>query len=352
MSIIRALGRALLGALNRAALPGMCCVLLLGLSGGAVAQDKTVQLKLSSWVPPAHPLNPALIAWAADIEKESGGTIKSTLFPSEQLGKAMDHYDMARDGIADLAYVNPGYQPGRFPIIAAGELPFLIANAKGGSAAVDAWYRPYASQEMKDVHFCFAFVLDPGTWHSRTKKIVLPQDVRGMKIRPANATLGAFVTLLGGTNVQASAPEAREVLERGVADAITFPWQSIILFGIDKVVKYDMDMPFWTGTFVWVMNNAKYAAMSPAQRTVIDHHCTTEWAEKVASPWADWEHAGRARIMAEPGHEVYPLTPEQLVAWHKAAEPLKAKWASQVKNADAVFAALEAELKQRGALAQ
>ena len=139
---------------------------------GAQAQDKTVQLKLSSWVPPAHPLNPALQAWGEDIDKASGGTIKSTLFPSEQLGKAMDHYDMARDGIADFTYVNPGYQPGRFPIIAAGELPFLIGNAKGGSAALDAWYRKYAAAEMKDTHFCFAFVLDPGTFHSRAKKIV------------------------------------------------------------------------------------------------------------------------------------------------------------------------------------
>ena len=96
----------------------------------ASAQDKVVNLKLSSWVPPAHPLNPSLRAWADDIEKESGGTIKATLFPSEQLGKAFDHYDMARDGIADFTYVNPGYQPGRFPIVAAGELPFLFGNAK------------------------------------------------------------------------------------------------------------------------------------------------------------------------------------------------------------------------------
>jgi len=202
-----------------------------------------VQLKLSSWVPPAHPLNPALQAWGEDIEKASGGSIKSTLFPSEQLGKAMDHYDMARDGIADFSYVNPGYQPGRFPIIAAGELPFLFSNAKGGSAALDAWYRKYAAAEMKDVHFCFAFVLDPLTFHSRNKKIVLPEDIKGTKVRPADATVGSFVTMLGGTNVQASAPEAREVLERGVADAITFPWRSLLLFGIDKVVKYDMDMP-------------------------------------------------------------------------------------------------------------
>jgi TRAP-type transport system periplasmic protein len=321
----------------------------------AEAQDKEFHLKLSSWVPPAHPLNPSLIDWAKEIEKETGGTVKSTLFPSEQLGKAFDHYDMTRDGIADFAYINPGYQPGRFPVIAGAELPFLVANAKGGSAAVDAWYRKYWDKEMKDVHVCFAFVLDPGTFHSRTK-ILVPADIRSMKVRPANATMGAFVTLLGGTNVQASAPEAREMLERGVADAITFPWGSIMLFGIDKVVKFHMDMPFWTGTFVWAMNKDKYEAMSPAQRTVIDNHCTTEWAEKIASPWADFEHAGHAKLEAMAGHDVYKITPEQTELWRKAAEPLKAKWAGQVKAAgydpDAVYADLIAELKKHGALAE
>jgi TRAP-type transport system periplasmic protein len=321
----------------------------------AGAQDKEFHLKFSSWVPPAHPLNPSLIAWGQDIEKDTGGTVKSTMFPSEQLGKAFDHYDMTRDGIADFAYINPGYQPGRFPVIAGAELPFLIANAKGGSAAVDAWYRKYWDREMKDVHVCFAFVLDPGTFHGR-KKILVPDDIRGVKVRPANATMGAFMTLLGGTNVQASAPEAREMLERGVADEITFPWGSIMLFGIDKVVKYHMDMPFWTGTFVWAMNKAKYEAMSPAQRTVIDNHCTTEWAEKIASPWADFEHAGHAKLEAMPGHDVYKITPEQTELWRKAAEPLKAKWAGQGKTAgfdpDAVYADLIAELKKRDALAE
>lgn len=96
----------------------------------AHAQDKPVPLKMSSWVPAQHPLNPALQAWAEDIKKASGGTITATLFPSEQLGKAFDHYDMARDGIADAAYVNPGYQPGRFPIMAGASLPFLFPTAR------------------------------------------------------------------------------------------------------------------------------------------------------------------------------------------------------------------------------
>jgi TRAP-type C4-dicarboxylate transport system substrate-binding protein len=325
--------------------------LLMLLAAPAVAQDKTVTLKMSSWLPPAHPLNPLLAAWAADIEKESGGTIKATLFPSEQLGKAFDHYDMARDGIADLAYVNPGYQPGRFPIVAAGELPFLIGNAKGGTAALDEWYMPYATREMKDVHVCFVFLNDPGTFHSR-HKIVLPADIKGDKVRPGSAGMGAMVTLLGGTNVQASAPEAREVLERGVANTIGFPWGSLVLFGIDRVVKYHMDVPLFATTFAWVMNKDRYESLSPGQRAVIDSHCTPEWAEKVAGPWADFEYGGHAKLAAEPGHEVYTLTPEQIAAWRTAVAPLTAKWASRVDNGDAVLADLKASLKRHGALAE
>ncbi|MDM0115892.1 TRAP transporter substrate-binding protein [Variovorax sp. J22R133] len=300
----------------------------------AGAQDKPVNLKMSSWVPAQHPLNPSLQAWADDIKKASGGTITATLFPSEQLGKAFDHYDMARDGIADAAYINPGYQPGRFPIMAGASLPFMFANAKGGTAAIDAWYRQYAAKEMKDIKFCFAFVHDPGTFHAR-KKITLPTDIKGMKVRPATSTIGQMITSLGGTNVQASAPESRDMLERGVADAITFPWGSISLFGIDKVVNFHMDVPLYVTPFVWGLNQGKYDSLSAAQKKVIDDHCTSEWAEKVAAPWAEFEAAGRAKIAALPGHEVYKLTPDQLAAWRAAVAPGEATWAEGVKKVGA-----------------
>ena len=313
--------------------------------GAAQAQDKSVMLKLSSWVPAQHALNPALQAWADSLKAASGGTLTSTLFPSEQLGKAFDHYDMARDGIADFSYVNPGYQPGRFPIFAASSLPFMVNNAKAGSAAIDAWYRAYAAKEMKDVHFCFAFAHDPGALHSR-KKVVLPTDLKGMKVRPATATIGQMVTLLGGTNVQASAPESRDMLERGVADAITFPWGSLSLFGIDKVVKFHMDVPLYVTPFVWVMNKDKYDAMSANQKKAVDAHCTSEWAEKVGSAWADFEMAGHVKLAADTGREVYKLTPEQLKAWQQAVAPLQDQWAADVKKAGQDPAAVMGAFKQ------
>ena len=298
---------------------------------GVMAQDKPVMLKLSSWVPAQHALNPALQAWADSLKKASGGSINATLFPGEQLGKAFDHYDMARDGIADVAYVNPGYQPGRFPVFAAASLPFQVANAKGGTAAVDAWYRGYAAKEMKDVQFCFAFVHDPGSLHSR-KKVVLPTDLKNMKVRPATSTIGQMVTTLGGTNVQASAPESRDMLERGVADAITFPWGSLSLFGIDKVVSHHLDVPLYVTPFVWVINKDKLASLSPAQKKVLDEHCTTEWAEKVASVWADFESAGRTKIAGMAGHDMVKLTPDQIDAWRRAVAPVTEQWANDLKK--------------------
>src|SRR3954469_18724000 len=316
----------------------------------ALAQGKTFELKVSHWVPASHSLQKALEDWAAAVEKDSGGTIKSKVFPAQQLGKAFDHYDMARDGIADLTYINPGYQPGRFPVIAAGELPFLMANASGGSQAIDAWYRKYAAAEMKDVKFCLAFVHDPGSFHSRTKKIVVPSDIKGMKIRPAHATIATWMTQLGATNVQGAAPQVRDIIEKGVADAVTFPWGSVVLFGVDKVTKYHMEAPLYVTTFAYTMNKGTYERMSAAQKKVVDDHCTTEWAGKIGGPWADFEHAGIAKIKAEPDHEVYSISAEQLGEWRKSAEPLVNTWSGNVKkaggNPDVAMKELQDKLKQ------
>ncbi len=303
------------------------------IGAAAQAQDRNIELKFGGWVPPAHPLVPSTQQWGESITRASNGTIKVTVYPSEQLGKAADHYDMARDGIADITLISAGYQPGRFPILEGAALPFLAANASGGTRAMDEWYRKYSPREMRDVKVCALFSHDPGVLHTARKKVVKPEDLKGMKIRPAGATIANLVTMLGGTNVQVSAPESREVLERGVADGITFPWESIFLFRIDSVVKYHLDVPMYLTPLLHVMNTGKYNAMSPAQKKVIDDHCSNEWAEKVSAQWTVYEAGGRAKMMAAAGHDVYKLSDADLALWKKAVEPLTEKWADGVKKA-------------------
>ena len=237
-------------------------------------------------------------------------------------------------------------------MIAAGELPFLINNAKGGSAGLDAWYRAYAEEEMSDVKVCLVHFHSPGTFHSR-EPIRVPGDVAGKNVRPAHATMAAFVSALGGQNFQVSAPEAREALDRGIADAITFPWNSILIFGIENSVKYHLDMPLYATTFAWVMNPTSYANLSDSQKQVIDDHCTSEWAERVASGWADDEDSGRDKLKALDGHEFVVPSDEDVAAWREAAQPLRDRWAEGVtatgRDAGEVMNALISELESRGA---
>ena len=55
---------------------------VLGMGAPAAhAQDKAVNLRISLWVPPSHPLVQSIKDWAADMTKESGGSITATIFP-------------------------------------------------------------------------------------------------------------------------------------------------------------------------------------------------------------------------------------------------------------------------------
>ncbi len=336
----------------RSSITAVAGVAALAFALPALAQDKPVEMKFGFWVPAQHALaKTGFEPWAKSVEAASGGSIKVALFPAQQLGKANDHYDMARDGIAEITYVNPGYQAGRFPLFSAGELPFLMTKPGPGSAALDAWYRKYAATEMKDVKFCFAH-LHIGTLHSK-KPITEPGQIKGMKIRSANGTVAQMMSALGATNVQVSAPEARDAIEKGVADAITFPWNSIISFGIDKAVNFHTDMRLYAAGFVWAINKPWYEKLSANQKKVIDDHCNNAWAAKVGADWGAAEDAGQEKLEKTPGHTIVKLTPAQLDAWKKSVEPVAADWIATADKAGvpgkAALDDLKRELASRNA---
>lgn len=329
----------------------LVAALVAALPGAALAQE--VNLSFAHWLPATHPLHTTgFEPWVQSIEEASGGRINIDMFPAQQLGAAADHYDMARDGIADIAWINPGYQPGRFPVIAVGELPLTVQNAKGGSRALDEWYAEYAPEEMADVYVCNVHMHDPGTFHSKVP-VRVPSDISGRNVRPAHATMARFVSQLGGASVQVSAPEAREAIARGAADMITFPWESIYIFGIDQEVSHHLDTKLYATTFAVVMNQGMVDSLPADLRQIIDDHCTPEWAERMASGWADVEAAGRQKMADDPNRTLYAPTPAELAEWKAAAEPLVAEWKAAVAerglDADAVYDAYIAKLREHDA---
>ena len=320
---------------------------------GTAASAQEVTLRIAHWVPPTHPIQTMGIEpWAEAVTKASNGRIAFSIFPAQQLGSAPDHYDMARDGIADITYVNPGYQAGRFPIYSLIEIPFQASNATGGAQAIHEWYAPIAEKEMADVKFCLANPHDPGTFHSK-KPILVPGDVKGLNVRPAHATMARFVSMLGGGPVQVPAPAAREALANGTAEAITFPWNSMWIFGIAEETSHHLDVPFYLSAQLLLLNKESYNGLPDDLKKIMDDHCTPEWSRKFSEGWAENEASGRDRMIEDPKHTINVPTDEQMQMWREAAAPLLEQWKKEAAaagaDADATHNAFVEALKRNDA---
>lgn len=306
------------------------------------AQAQNVELALSTWLGATHPMQVTGIdPWIEAISEASEGRITITTFPAQQLGSAADHYDMARDGIVDISFINPGYQAGRFPLLSLGELPFTFTDARVGSRALHQWYLDYAAAEMPEVHVCLVHLHDVSTLHG-TEQILVPEDLRGKNVRPPNATIGRFVNILGGASVQLPASEMRDSIARGVADITASPWSSLFTWGANEVVTDHLDIPLYATVFTFAINRASWDALSDENRAVMEAHCTPEWSERIATPWIDLEAGGRQRLLDDGGHVFHTPNAEQEQMWRDAAAPLLDEWRAAVAaaghDADAAYA--------------
>lgn len=338
---------------NRWLLAAGAFAIAFGAVGGQAAA-KDFNLKLSYWVPPSHFLTPGYKDWAKALEEASGGTIKTTLYPSSQLGSGKDHYDMVKDGIADFGLINPGYTPGRFPIIATADLPFLVTDSMKGAAATTRWYSKYAEKEMPEHYVCHAYSHQPGTFHGKTE-IKVPADVKGLNVRTANQTIATFVTSMGGNSVQVPIMEAADTLKRGITDAITVPWGGLThpAFKFGEVTKYTLDIPLYVSNFTHGISRKTYDAMSPEQQKAVDSVCTPEWAQKTYKYWYR-DDFDREVAIRKSDRAITKIGPEEVALWRKAAEPVYQAWADAVKkagyNPDQVLGELKDELKKADAL--
>ncbi|MCA1300463.1 TRAP transporter substrate-binding protein [Stappia indica] len=326
--------RILLGALGAMALMG----------GTVAGAQEKAEFNFSHDLPMQHPLHSkGFKVWGDSITAATDGALTFNFYPAGQLGKAKDEYDIARFGIADFVWANPGHTPGRFPIAALGELPFFISDGAGGTRAINEWYQAYADKEMRDVKLCMIHLHDPGTLHT-TREVRQPSDLEGLAIRPPNGTIGRLMQANGASSIQVGPSEAREVLERGAADGIAFPWRSIYIFGMDDVTTYHADMPLYVTNFIIAMNKDRYENLSEAHRAVIDAHCTPEWAEKLATGWFEFDREGRQMFVDDPKHTVTELSEADVQQWREASAFLLDEWRAAVTkaghDADEIYNAL------------
>lgn len=291
------------------------------------------ELRFGHFLPSLHPLQQGFDKWAEQLKAESGGAIKITFFPGAQLGAANDHYDMTKSGIVDFSWIAIGYTPGKFPIAELLDVPFAIpGDHNAATRALNKWYADYADGEMPEVKLCYVHLMPSGYLHTKFE-VKTPDDAKGLRIRPASAAVAAYFTRLGNTTVPLPVTEAQQAIERGVADSISLAYHSVALYGIDKTLKYHLDLPLYYPGGAVVMNRSSYEKLSASEKATIDKFCSGEGAVIATSGWHDWEAEGRKIIEDKGGHHFYSPRKEEAAQWKQAVKPVLDQWRGLVADA-------------------
>ncbi len=311
----------------------------LGMTGRAGAQEQ-VKLRISHFLSPMAPAQTKLLQpWAERVERDSGGRIKCEIYPSMQLGgKPPQLYDQVRTGVADVVWTVPGYTPGRFPVSAVFELPFVVgATAEATAQAIWTFYKKHLTDEYKDVHPLLLHCHAPGLIHMKDKVIVRMEDLQGKKIRLPTKPVGDALKLMGATPVGMPLPEAYEALSRGVADGLTVPWEVMKPQRLNELVKFHTETGLYTNVFLLGMNKQKYDGLPADLKAVIDKNSGDNFIQEIGKAWDDAELPGLQQAR-ELGHTIVKLAPEEKARWKKTTQPVVDAWIAATPNGKALYA--------------
>jgi len=305
---------------------------------------------VSSWLPPSHTLSTSQKTWCDMLEKESTGRMKCNILPKGVVA-APGTFDAVRDGLADISYTVDGYTPGRFINTQVAEFPFLGNNAVATSVAYQRVYSKYFAPlgEHRGVKVLAVFTHGPGVIFNSKKPVSSAAEAASLKFRIGGGNINELSKAMGWNTTLKAAPESFELLSTGVMDGTFFPDESIASFKL-SMIKHATAFPggLYNTSFVFMMNPAKYNALSAQDKAVIDKLSGEPAARLFGEGWDKVDAASR-ELQKTQG--VTRITADK--AFVKAVmdkqDYLETKWAASaqvkgLKNPKDVLAEFRAEI--------
>ncbi len=296
-----------------------------------------VELTYSSWLPWSHPVNEAIyIPWMEAIEAESEARIKFKRLP-KPVASPPAHLDAIRTGQADVAFSVHGYSRNQFTPYLFGEFPFLGDSAEATSIAFQRTHDKFMGDMdlYKGVHLIGVNLHGPGQVHHSKMNMSSPADFEGQKFRTGGPIPLAMVEAWGGVSIRQPAPKSFEILSSGIADGITFPFESLPSFKITELVPYTTTMPggWYNSSHYLVMNKRKYDSLSDEDKAVIDKFSGEAFAALAGAGW-DTINANGLKVATEAGNSIVEASDELKAALSALNDQFTADYIEAAKEFD------------------
>lgn len=304
------------------------------LSLPASAQDVTLRVH-HIWPNTATVPSKVLNPWCEKIAAESKNRLKCHLMPSMSAGgTAPQLVDRVKDGVDDMVLTLPGYTPGRFPTTEVFELPFMARDAESASRAVWEFVQKNSLKEFQGTKLLAIWVHDEGHLHNAKRPIKTLADFKGLKLRAPTRQTTKLVQLLGASAVGMPITGVADAISKGTLDGAAIPWEAVTGFRITENVKYHTVTPptrpaLYTAVLMWTMNQAKYDALAPDLKAIIDRHSGAALSAQLGKAYDDSQAPSR-KIAEDRKNEVYTLPEAEVDQWIKASAPIYDAWVADM----------------------
>lgn len=242
----------------------------------AAPPTQPVILKVSTWTasPQANVFTRASIWHIQEAEKRSGGRLKVEYYYSGSLVPAKETVTGLKSGVADVAFVNQGHEPGKLPLCTVASLPATSHDYySGGMAIAELMKMPELKAELDQNNIMYLGplgVVSYGVWTKRPVRSIT--DLKGKKIL-ASGEHTLLLNALGAVPISIVSTESYSALEKGVLDgglanagyANDYRWQ--------EICPYYYELLFGAKTMFVAMNKNSWNKLpADIQNMFIDLH--------------------------------------------------------------------------------
>lgn len=296
-------------------------------------EGKLIELKFTHEMSPGHIVARSIREGFEPLEAMSGGRVKLRIFGGGSLAKGVEAYDAVLGGIADIAFIDPQYWPGRFCLITVASIPAIFPNAVIAMRAINEITdtTPYIKNEFKDVKIL--------SWSSTglyrmclKKKITSLQEFKGLRIRTVGGYQSKAIKRLGTTPVQMPWGEISTSVSRGLLDGVPLTAASVPVYKFHEMLNYCIEnAKINTIPIGLVMNKDVWGKLPPDIKAMVTE-CARSWSTRTAMYFDNEDSISLAFLRLYEGFEVYSFSPEEKKKFDAAFEPLLDEWVAEMDN--------------------
>ena len=274
-------------------------------------------LTMSSWVPPTHFIHTDfLVPFTEKVAAVTDGRATVTILPAP-LASPPQHWELARNGIADITWGNFTYEPERFVAMWFAEFPNAGTNAEAQSRALWQTYETYLAENaaFDGVKMLGVGMFGGGQLHHGSETVTSPEEIANVKFRMGGPIQETLLTSLGAVPVAAPATKAYEMLESGVIDGSLHTMESVVNFRLEDSLTHHTIFPdgLYDATFFVIMNGAKWDGLSEEDKTAIagitGETLSAEWGKNF-----DAQNPAAVEQLGAAGHDIVEASPELIAA--------------------------------------